>query len=112
MSGRCRRFGRAPSRKARERAHPRLFRSMLKDKPALCLRVKMAHPPAPNYRCAFSRADVAHPPMFVAACTLLFSSLPTLAHPANSPQDQGTTQTQSVQKGENQKVQTGPGKEG
>jgi hypothetical protein len=51
--------------------------------------------------------------MFVAACTLslLFLSPPVLARPANSPQDQGTTQTQSVQKGKNQKVQPGPGKE-
>src|SRR6202795_3996501 len=47
--------------------------------------------------------------MFVAACTLLFLSLPALARPANSPQDQGTTQTQSVPQGENQKP--GPGKE-
>src|SRR3981081_3918187 len=51
--------------------------------------------------------------MFVAACTLLlfFLSLSALARSANSPQDQGTTQTQSVQKGRNQKVQHGPGKE-
>jgi hypothetical protein len=32
------------SRKAREVAHPRLFRSMLKDKPALYFPVKVAHP--------------------------------------------------------------------
>jgi hypothetical protein len=50
-------------------------------------------------------------PMFVAACTLLFLSLPALARPANSPQDQGTTQTQSVQKDGKQKIQPGPGKE-
>jgi hypothetical protein len=50
--------------------------------------------------------------MFVAECTLLFFlSLPALARPANSPQDQGSTQTQSVPKGENHKVQPGPGKE-
>src|SRR6266478_3020809 len=49
--------------------------------------------------------------MFVAACTLLFLSLPALARPANSPQDQGTTETQPVKKGEKQKVQPGPGKE-
>ena len=49
--------------------------------------------------------------MFVAACTLLFLTLPVLAPPANSPQDQGTTQTQSVQKDKNQKVQPSPGKE-
>ena len=51
--------------------------------------------------------------MFVAACTLvlLFLSLPALARPANSPQDQGTSQTQSVEKVENHKAQPGPGKE-
>ena len=49
--------------------------------------------------------------MFVAACALLFSSLPVLAGPANSPQTEGTTQTQSVQKGEKQKGQPGPGKD-
>jgi hypothetical protein len=49
--------------------------------------------------------------MFVAACNLFFLSLPALARAANSPQDQGTTQTQSVQNGEQQKVQPGPGKE-
>src|SRR6202140_4825873 len=50
-------------------------------------------------------------PMFVAACILLFLSLPALARPANSPQDQGTMQTQSAQKGKNQKAKPGPGKE-
>jgi len=51
--------------------------------------------------------------MFVAACALLllFSSLPVLAGPANSPQTEGTTQTQSVQKGEKQKGQSGPGRD-
>ena len=49
--------------------------------------------------------------MLVALCTLLFLSLPVLARPANSPQDQGITQTQSEQKGKNQKVQPSPGKE-
>ena len=56
--------------------------------------------------------------MFMATCTLLllFLSLPAFARSANSPQDQGTTQTQSVQtqavqKGKSQKVQPGPGKE-
>ncbi len=48
---------------------------------------------------------------FVAACALLFLSLPVLARPANSPQDQGTTQTQSGPKGENHKAQPGNGKE-
>jgi hypothetical protein len=49
--------------------------------------------------------------MFVAACALLFSSLPVLAGPANSAQTEGTTPTQSVQKGEKQKGQPGPGKD-
>jgi len=47
----------------------------------------------------------------VAACNLLFVSLPALARPAQSPQDQGTTQTQSVQIDKKQKAQPGPGKE-
>jgi hypothetical protein len=34
----------APSRKAREGAHPQLFGQMLKDKPAFYVPVKMAHP--------------------------------------------------------------------
>src|ERR1700674_473220 len=33
------------SRKAREGAHPQLFGQMLKDKPAFCVPVKVAHPP-------------------------------------------------------------------
>jgi hypothetical protein len=33
------------SREAREVAHPRFFRSKFKDKPALYLPVKVAHPP-------------------------------------------------------------------
>jgi len=51
--------------------------------------------------------------MFVTTCALLllFLSLPAFARSANSPQDQGTTQTQSVPKGKSQKVQPGPGKE-
>jgi hypothetical protein len=36
---------RATSRKAREVAHPQLFRPMLKDKPALYFPVRVAHPP-------------------------------------------------------------------
>jgi hypothetical protein len=48
---------------------------------------------------------------FVAAYALLFLSLPALARPANSPQDQATEQTQSVQKGKSRKAQPGPGKE-
>jgi hypothetical protein len=49
--------------------------------------------------------------MFVAPCALLLSSLPVLAGPANSAQTDGTTQTQSVQQGEKQKGQPGPGKD-
>jgi hypothetical protein len=49
--------------------------------------------------------------IFVAAFTLVFLSLPVFARPANPPQDQGTVQTQSVQKGEQQKAERGPGKE-
>src|SRR4030081_3105379 len=49
--------------------------------------------------------------MSVAWCTLLFLCRPPLARPANSPQDQGTSQTQSAPKGETQKVQPGPGKD-
>jgi hypothetical protein len=36
----------APSRKAREGAHPQLFRYTFKDKPGLYFRVKVAHPPS------------------------------------------------------------------
>src|ERR1019366_2618430 len=36
----------ATSRKAREVAHPQLFRSMFRDKPALYFSVEVAHPPA------------------------------------------------------------------
>ena len=49
--------------------------------------------------------------IFVAACALLFLSLSALARPANSSQDQGTAQTRSVEKGEKQKGQPGPGKD-
>jgi hypothetical protein len=35
----------ATSRKAREVAHPQLFRLMLKDKPALYFPFQVAHPP-------------------------------------------------------------------
>jgi hypothetical protein len=38
----------APSRKAREGAHPQLFGRMLKAKPAFYLPVKVAHPPSPR----------------------------------------------------------------
>jgi hypothetical protein len=46
-----------------------------------------------------------------AACNLVFLSLPAFARPANPPQDQGTAQTESVQKGEKQKVEPSSGKE-
>jgi hypothetical protein len=49
--------------------------------------------------------------IFVTACILVFLSLPAIASPANPAQDQGTAQPQSVQKGEKQKVEPGPGKE-
>ena len=53
--------------------------------------------------------------MFVAACSLLFFTLSVAARAANSPQDQGnvqgSTQTESVEKGAKQKEQPGPGKE-
>src|SRR5258708_33816715 len=49
--------------------------------------------------------------MFVAACNLLLLSLPALAGPQNSPQDQATTQTQLAKKDKKQKGQPGPGKE-
>src|SRR5450759_267249 len=39
----------ATSRKAREVAHPQLFRSMLQDKPALYFLVKVAHPPRKKF---------------------------------------------------------------
>ena len=50
-------------------------------------------------------------PIFGAAYLLVYLSLPALARPANPLQDQGTAQTQSVQKGKKQKVEPGPGKE-
>lgn len=49
--------------------------------------------------------------IFVAACILVFLSLPAFARPANPPQDQGTAQTQSVQKGKKQKAKRSSGKE-
>jgi hypothetical protein len=48
--------------------------------------------------------------IFRAACILSFLNLPGLARPANPSQDQGTTQAESVQKGD-KKAQPGPGKE-
>ena len=53
--------------------------------------------------------------MFIATCSLLFLSLPAAVRAANSPQDQGnvqgSTQTESVEKGAKQKEQPSPGKE-
>ena len=47
--------------------------------------------------------------MFAAACMLVFLSLPAFSRP--SPQNQQTSQTQSVPKGEKQNVEPGSGKE-
>jgi hypothetical protein len=49
--------------------------------------------------------------ILMAACILVFLGLPTFARPANLPQDQGTAQTESAQKGEKQKVERSSGKE-
>ena len=49
--------------------------------------------------------------IFAAACGLVFLSLPASARPPHPPQDQQTSQTQSVPKGEKQKVEPGSGKE-
>jgi len=49
--------------------------------------------------------------MFIAACSLLFLSLSVAVRAANSPQDQGSTQTESVKNSDEQKGQSGPGKE-
>jgi hypothetical protein len=49
--------------------------------------------------------------ILAAACSLVLLSLPALARPAYSPQDQGTAQPQSAQKDEKQKVEPGSGKE-
>jgi hypothetical protein len=48
---------------------------------------------------------------FAAACMLVFLSLPSFARPSHPPQGQQTSQTQPVQKGEEQKVETSSGKE-
>ena len=48
---------------------------------------------------------------FAAACMLAFLSLPSFARPSHPPQGQQTSQTQPVQKGEEQKVETSSGKE-
>ena len=49
--------------------------------------------------------------MFVTAGMVFFLSLPAFAHPANSPQDQGTAETQSVKKDKKQKAERSAGKE-
>jgi hypothetical protein len=46
-----------------------------------------------------------------AACMLVFSTLPAFSRPLHPHQDQQTSQTQSVQKGESQKADPGTGKE-
>ena len=46
-----------------------------------------------------------------AACMLVFLSLSAFARPSHPPQDQQASQTQSVQKGEKQKVEPSSGKE-
>ena len=57
------------------------------------------------------KAETKFASIFMAACILVFLSLPALARPGNPPQDQGTAQTESVQKGEKQKVERSSGKE-
>ena len=57
------------------------------------------------------RAKTNFASILTAACILVFLSLPAFARPANPPQDQGTAQTESVQKGEKQKVEPSSGKE-
>jgi hypothetical protein len=49
--------------------------------------------------------------IFAATCELIFLSLPAFARLSHPPQDQQTPQTQSVQKGEQQKVEPSSGKE-
>jgi hypothetical protein len=49
--------------------------------------------------------------MFAAACMWFFLSLPAFARPSQPPQDQGTSQTQSVQKDKQQKPGSSTGKE-
>jgi hypothetical protein len=44
-------------------------------------------------------------------CILVFLSLPAFARPANPSQDQGTAETQSVQKDKKQKAERSSGKE-
>jgi hypothetical protein len=49
--------------------------------------------------------------ILVAACMLVFLRLPALARPSHPPQDQETSQTQSMPKGEKQEVEPSSGKE-
>src|ERR1700722_8749385 len=49
--------------------------------------------------------------MFAATSMLVFLSLPALARPSHPPQNQETSQTQSVQKDEKQKPESSSGKE-
>jgi len=49
--------------------------------------------------------------IFAAACMLVFLSLPAFSQSSHPPQDEQTSQTQSVQKGEKQKVEPSSGKE-
>jgi hypothetical protein len=49
--------------------------------------------------------------ILAAVCVFFVLSLPAFARPASPLQDQGTVQTQSVPKGEKQKVERSPGKE-
>jgi hypothetical protein len=57
------------------------------------------------------KADTNFASIFLAACILVFLSLPALARPGNAPLDQGTAQTESVQKGEKQEAEPSSGKE-
>jgi hypothetical protein len=54
----------ATSQKAREVAHPQLFRSMLEDKPALYFPVRVAHPPMDQGGKAGGEDDAALLPSF------------------------------------------------
>jgi hypothetical protein len=57
------------------------------------------------------RAKTKAASILIAACVLVLVSLPALARPGNPPQDHGTAQTESVQKGDKQKVEPSSGKE-
>ena len=49
--------------------------------------------------------------IFLAACVSVFLSPPAPARPANPPQDQGTTHTQSGQRDKKQKARSGPARD-